>query len=588
MSDDPSRESPEKDAANESSVVDLSSLKDLSFGPSWTTGTPPKPAARPERDRFERRGPPRERFDRRPPPRDRRDSRRPNEGAPRQGFDGQRRRFDRRPGDERRGPPRDFAPLFRPTAEVLFYPEDAAFRALTKAIRTSYRTYELFEVAHLILEKPERFVAVIKPLPNADAAQKFYQSVPDALVFESEQQAVNHVLKDFLDRFFTIEQVDVEPPKGSFVGVNKSLLSGELIAPPNYHRYQELLRLHHTERYPTMSFERFASQIELDKDPETVNAWLEKMKKTARYTEKNPAEGAEAKTFDSLSAAREYLLAHHKEKIVRETTEARMPGRLIAQMPQGPLRRSVEMILQQQIRFPLISANNLRGRLRRMKFGLYKRGSKGISFVCAVKRRFREEGTVFAQNLQDLITFIEKTPYVNVKDLPEKFLGIAPAQSEADKTPLKDATAQAEAQDAVEPPPEASAEVEAPVQTLAAEQTAPVETTASAPEATPSVSEASAATMPNADIDRIKALLKDLHWLVSEGYVTEFGDGRLFAPPPMPAAKVKQAEAQDAAEHHDSALEAAVQEVQADPQTQEEAPAQPQQSESTPEETPAQ
>ena len=26
----------------------------------------------------------------------------------------------------------------------------------------------------------------------------------------------------------------------------------------------------------------------------------------------------------------------------------------------------------------------------------------------------------------------------------------------------------------------------------------------------------------------------DLHWLVQEGYVTEFADGRLITPPPMP------------------------------------------------------
>ena len=32
----------------------------------------------------------------------------------------------------------------------------------------------------------------------------------------------------------------------------------------------------------------------------------------------------------------------------------------------------------------------------------------------------------------------------------------------------------------------------------------------------------------------------DLRWLITEGYVTEYGDGRLFAPPPMPDAKPKE------------------------------------------------
>ena len=34
-------------------------------------------------------------------------------------------------------------------------------------------------------------------------------------------------------------------------------------------------------------------------------------------------------------------------------------------------------------------------------------------------------------------------------------------------------------------------------------------------------------------------------WLVREGYVTEFIDGRLFAPPPMVEARKKEIEAED-------------------------------------------
>ncbi len=559
MSDDTQDGAPEKAAEETKPSVDLSSLKDLSFGPSWTTGKPVQPPMRHEREHGDDRRPPRGRFEARQDRRggfsqDRRQGgftsdRRP--GGPR----GPRTEGDRPPrreGDERSrgprfsqddrrgpgrfGPPRSFEPpVFKPTVEVMFYPEDSAFRALTKAIRNACRTYELFEVAHLILEKPERFVAVLTPLParGGEIAVKLFQSVPDGLVFETEEAAVAHVCKNHLDRFFTVEEIEIEAPKGSFVGVNKSTLSGELIAPPNYHRYQELLRAHHAERYAHMSFERFAAQIELDKNPDSVNAWLEKMKKSVRYTVKDTAEGETAPAFDGVNAARAYLLSTAKDKIVRETTEARLPGRQLDQLPQGALRRSVEFVLEQQRRFPLVTANNLRGRLRRMKFGLYKRGSKGVSFVCAVKRRFRDEQTVFAKNLQELIDFIEKHPNVFAKELPEKFLGIVPEAPAAEKAPLQDATVTAESQETVEP---SSGDAQEP---------------AVAPEAAP----APAAVNPNAE--RLSALLKDLHWLVSEGFVTEFGDGRLFAPPPMAAAKLKQVEAEAAAQDKADAAEEA-------------------------------
>jgi hypothetical protein len=47
----------------------------------------------------------------------------------------------------------------------------------------------------------------------------------------------------------------------------------------------------------------------------------------------------------------------------------------------------------------------------------------------------------------------------------------------------------------------------------------------------------------------LKRVTMDLHWLVQEGYVTEFADGRLFTPPPMAEARAKAAESQDLEEH---------------------------------------
>jgi hypothetical protein len=43
----------------------------------------------------------------------------------------------------------------------------------------------------------------------------------------------------------------------------------------------------------------------------------------------------------------------------------------------------------------------------------------------------------------------------------------------------------------------------------------------------------------------VARLQGDLLWLVREGYVTEFIDGRLFAPPPMVEARKKEIEAED-------------------------------------------
>ena len=54
------------------------------------------------------------------------------------------------------------------------------------------------------------------------------------------------------------------------------------------------------------------------------------------------------------------------------------------------------------------------------------------------------------------------------------------------------------------------------------------------PVATEAASELSAE-----DNARLEAMMIDLRWLITEGYVTEYGDGMLLAPPPMPEAKKK-------------------------------------------------
>jgi hypothetical protein len=49
--------------------------------------------------------------------------------------------------------------------------------------------------------------------------------------------------------------------------------------------------------------------------------------------------------------------------------------------------------------------------------------------------------------------------------------------------------------------------------------------------------------------EKLRRLTMDRRWLVQEGYVTEFADGRLFAPPPMAEARAKTAEAAEGEEH---------------------------------------
>lgn len=568
--------------------IDLSQLQTFNFGTQWTEVKPVSPGGRRDFDRGDR--PPR-RDDgggHGAPPRDRRAFRKPagpaqggpgpGAGAP-AGDGGQQQRFDRGPGGGGGGrfdrgpggPRRDFrgggdrqegggqfggqfdrAPYVSPYFVATCYPEDTGFAAMVKAVRASCRTYQLFEITKAVLEKNDRFVVVVQrarpqQAEGAAAAKPapVFMSLPDHLPFDTEDAAIQHVLGNNLGAFFEMQDVEIDAPKGNFPIINKCGVTGELLGPPNYHRYQQILQQHYQAKIKGMSFDRFRDNIVSVREPEVAAAWLEKMKKATRYTWKppvaktattpgaaeaatgKPAEAAtpestptvpsvpvetpapeapaspseasakdgatDAISFDNIEDARLHLLANARDKVVRAVDSVRFHGKFIEKLPPGEIRRALEGHVERQRRFPLDTANALRGRLRREGFTIFKKGSRGVSYVCAVKRRFRVPGQVFSDTISALIDFIEKNPMVHVKDLPKKFLGV--------EVPAAPAPA--------------------------------VEGAAPAP--------APAALTPEQN-EKLRKMSNDLRWLVMEGYVTEFSDGKLFAPPPMAPQAAKKAE----------------------------------------------
>jgi hypothetical protein len=494
MDDDASKENPAADF----NKIDLSQLQGFSFGTQWTKDKDAASDGREQAGRPPRDDPMGGRGNA-PDRRDRRAFQRPaSEGPPGPRRESQGDRAPRRdPGEHggasRRGGPgmdrQDRGPYDSPFFDVAFYPEDSSFNTLVKMIRSSARTIELFEIARTVLGKPDRFVVVVarKPRPAGppEAPQEpLHLSVPDSVPFESEDAAVAHALGRHLASFFDSAEVEVEPPKGTYLVISKCGVTGELLGPPNYHRYNQMVQQHHASKLPRMPFEAFRARIETVRDPEVVNQWLEKMRKVTRYTWKGPvAEGQAASTFDSFEEARQYLLTNARDSVVKAASSARFHGKALETMPRGEILMAIEGAYERQVRFPLDTANQLRGRLRREHFTIFKKGSKGVSYVCAVKRKFRVPGQVFSESIGNLISFIEANPLVKAGDLALKMLGVGPP--------------------------------------------------------------AEGAPVAQEQREKIMRMQGDLIWLVREGYVTEFIDGGLYAPPVMVEARKKEVESEE-------------------------------------------
>ena len=413
MSSDSAENNPPKEKSLE---LDLSSF---GFGPSWVSGPSEKVSSGNggsrrdgERPRFrdgpggERRGPPRDGQSRGP----RRDGPGAGPGGP--------RRDDRGPRRDDRGPSRcDDVPAFRPVVASAFFPDDAKFEILGGAMKTSRMTYELFEVALLILDKEDRLSIMIR-LPDEDGRPdaRLSVSVPDGHPFMTEAEAVSHVMSRYLDKFFDVVEVDVEAPKGSFLMVARDPRTDLLLGAPTHHSYQRNLREHHARYCPGVPFDRFKAGLEMVREQEKIDEWLKAMSKRAEYAPKDRKEG-EPERLESLDAARGFLLAFRKEQVVRSHREVRFAGRLLEEMAPGPIRDSVRFELERQRAFPLQTANGIRGRLNREGFHIYRKGKKGIHYACAVRRRCRDPKATFSDSLTMIFAALGARPGQHAKDV---------------------------------------------------------------------------------------------------------------------------------------------------------------------------
>lgn len=503
----------ENSKRSSNSAVDLNSLSSLSFGPDWTADSKPapkKPAGTQQRSGSSSK----KDFSKTEPRRDRRTGHRRKEsmgsGAKRDG--------------DFRGSKRPARPAPKMAAvEVALYPQDDVFDALVKRLRASARTYQLFEIAQLILEKADRYVLVVANKKSADAtsAQALYYSVPAHLPFETEDAAIDFVLANYLEQYFEPQTVEVAAPSGHFQMINKCPFTDTLIGPPNYHKYGHFLKQHYEAKVTGLSFEAYQAKIVADKSQESIDAWLESMKSVTRYRVKEAQDG-EPEVLDDLAAVRQFLLKYRKSSVVASDQRVRFAGRDIEKLPKSPLQAAIVDYVARQLQFPLDTANNIRGRLRRHHFTVYKKGAKGISYVCAVKRKFRDHTTVLTDSISQLVHFLEQHPNTSASQLPKLYLGIDTEKQQPKSLAMSDADIEAAKE----------AESSSPAAASSADEAASTPVVAS-------TDAKSVLELDPASQHKLNQLMRDLRWLITEGYVSEYGDGRLFIPQAQPAPKPK-------------------------------------------------
>jgi hypothetical protein len=320
------------------SELDLDKL----FLPAWAQepsaskyakyeGETERPDRRGDRDRRGPRPPRRDgpggpRRDDNRPRGDRRGPPRPGGGAPRpegergQPFGGQRPDFRRGDSRDRRPPP---LPL--PELDLSLRPEEKGVESLARQIKMTGRAYPLFDIAQMILQKPERHTVVFNTKKNAEGkpAQPLYVCALDDTLWLSEDEAVAHVLKKHFATFYQAERTATEPPKGKYTFVAQCGMSGVILGPPNHHDYQNQLRKLHSERFSRMPFEEYKARVRIVRDEEVVKKWVDDQSWKTEYLCLNLPEPLK---LPNMEAVEKHFRETHKENIIKPVESHTLNG----------------------------------------------------------------------------------------------------------------------------------------------------------------------------------------------------------------------------------------------------------------------
>ena len=394
-----------------------------------------------------------------------------------------KRPFDKKGGFRRNDPPP------RPPLEldVALQPEKNGVESLARQIKHTGRSYPLFDIARLILAKPERYLVVLKTRKKEDGsvAQPLFFCQMDETVWLSEDQALDHVLSRHFDTFYKTDKTEIDPPKGTYTFVAQCGMSDQILGPPNYHGYQDKLRALHADRFPRLPFDVFKSRVKIVHDEEVVKQWLDDQSWKTEYIAINLPEEAR---LESREAVREHFREHHLSNLISGVSDVALKASVFNKKTPPRMQNLVRYAIDDQRRFPLKIVNMLSQEFSSHGLQFFKR-KKSVTHVSVSRpHHLNLDHTPVSDSIRNIVTFVVDNQNCTRRMILDKFV----------------------------PEPDKPESAEVP-----AEGDAPKPDTPLSPERT--------------------AILSDLHWLVHQGHVVEYANGQMeIAPKPQPPQQKKK------------------------------------------------
>jgi hypothetical protein len=437
----------------------------------------------------------------------------PAQGQPRRDGPRPPRRDDRGPrrDDRGRGPGRDQGRTFEPVTplpeiNIAFIPDENGVDSLARQIRTTGRAYPLFDIAQMILAKPERHTVTfaIKTKPDKSPLQPLHLCALDDSLWLSEDDAVRHLLEKHFTTFYQPEKTQIDAPKGVYTFVAQCGMSGAILGPPNYHDYQNQLRKLHAERFSRMPFDAFKARVKIVKDEAVVKKWVEDQSWRTEYICLNVPEPLKLATREEVE---KHFRQVHLPNLVKTVETHRLSGAVSRNLRDRGLQRLLRQRWEEQKHFPIQIATSLSQQFAARGLQFFK-VNRTVTHVAVARPSYLDlESTPVSDGVRRIVEFINSHPKCTHKQLLH-----------------------------------ALAPVPAPVTPPASSAAVP----ASGEGATPGAENAPATVPIATSVEpspEMAAVMTDLHWLVHQGHVIEFANGVLETakkPAPRPEKPAKK------------------------------------------------
>ena len=294
------------------------------------------------------------------------------------------------------------------------------------------------------------------------------------------------ILKNHFATFYQAERTATEPPKGVYTFVAQCGMSGAILGPPNNHDYQNQLRKLHSEKFSRMPFDMFKARVKIVKDEAVVKKWIEEQSFKTEFVCLNVPEPL---TLPTMEAVETHFRATHKDSIIKPVETLTVAGLPSRTLRDGGLQRLIRSEWEHQKYFPLPIATKLSQQFAHHGLNFFK-VNKTVTHVGVARPQFLDiESNPVSDGIRRIVEFINANAKCTRKKLVE---ALAPTPKPT-VIPIAEKSA----------PAASAAEGEAAKPAEAAKPKAPEPT----PEQT--------------------AVMVDLHWLIHQGAVLEFADGRM-------------------------------------------------------------